>query len=70
MIKNMIFTLLLFWCIQSKANILSHEYVINDKRPSFHLSEADSSNYKIKILKTEINYSQIRFTVVDEKKNL
>ena len=36
---------------------------------SFISADDDSSNYKIKVLKKDINYSQIRFVIVDEKNN-
>ena len=69
MMKNIFLFVLIIWSIGSKANASFHNNKINDNNLSFISADDDSSNYKIKVLKKDINYSQIRFVIVDEKNN-
>ena len=63
--KLIILSMFLSWCFHAKSNynvdlISSLDYPLDRK---------DSSNYTIKVVRSDINYCQIRFTIVDQKNN-
>lgn len=60
-----LFTISLFCCTSIKANTLSDSYVKNRIYQIASFSNADSSNYKVKVVKSDMEYTQTRFTIVD-----
>ena len=63
--KLIILSMFLSCCFHAKSNynvdlISSLDYPLDRK---------DSSNYTIKVVRSDINYCQIRFTIVDQKNN-
>jgi hypothetical protein len=64
-----LFTISLFCCTSIKANTLSDSYVKNRIYQIASFSNADSSNYKVKVVKSDMEYTQIRFTIVDNHNN-
>jgi len=59
-----LFTISLSCCTSIKANTLSDSYVKNRIYQIASFANADSSNYKVKVVKSDIEYTQIRFTIV------
>jgi hypothetical protein len=53
--------------LQSKGNTIFSKVFKNINSASTLCADPDSSNYKITILKRGLNYSQLRFTIVDER---
>ena len=60
-------SILLLWLMQSKAGRVPDGSFANEERQSSLCQKPDSSNYKIKIVKTDIGYSQVRLTIIDDK---
>lgn len=65
--KSLILFLLSLFFLQAKAN---KDFDLNFASKSIRLTkliEKDSSNYSLKVLDSDINYTQLRFTIIDEQ---
>lgn len=63
--KLIILSMFLSWCFHAKSN-----YSLDLISPlDYTIDKKDSSNYTIKVVRSDINYCQIRFTIVDQYNN-
>lgn len=60
--KLIILSMFLSWCFHAKSNY----NVDSISSPDYPVDRKDSSNYTIKVVRSDINYCQIRFTIVDQ----
>lgn len=63
--KLIILSMFLLWCFHAKSN----DSVDLISPLNYTIDKKDSSNYTIKVVRSDINYCQIRFTIVDQDNN-
>jgi Ethanolamine utilization protein EutJ (predicted chaperonin) len=63
--KLIILSMFLSWCFHAKSN----DNVDLISPLNYTIDKKDSSNYTIKVVRSDINYCQIRFTIVDQDNN-
>lgn len=63
--KLIILSMFISWCFHAKSN----DNVDLISPLNYTIDKKDSSNYTIKVVRSDINYCQIRFTIVDQDNN-
>jgi hypothetical protein len=62
---TIVLLLILFWCPLLRAKAMPYTFNFQNLKAPYRAALLDSSNYKIKVVDSDLTYSQVRFTIVD-----